>query len=320
MSMYRRTFIIIVFLALGPANKAYPQSSATNSSFHPYHVNYWVTGTILGVGVTTNLLGISQVLHKEDVTPLELQALNKGMINSIDAWALQLDPSTMDDYVSYSDYTLISSVILPGLLMFDGKIRQDWLDILLMYMETMTITTNIYEWSFLGPTFQNRLRPVTYYDQLTYEQRKTGNNRNSFYSGHVATAAASTFFLVKVYSDYNPGIGDNKYLLYGAALIPPLLLGYFRVKALKHFPSDVMVGIGVGILCGIIIPELHRSQDKNSSLELNSSSSGMVGLGAGLLGGIILPELRRLYGKNISLGLYSSSVATGIAITWQPDY
>jgi membrane-associated phospholipid phosphatase len=285
MKTCRLTFIILGILGICAVNRVYSQSSARDSSFHPYHVNYWVSGTVCGVGLLANFMGIPQTLEREEVSLLEIQALNKGIINGFDYWALKQDPSKIDVYGSYSDYTLISSLALPAFLMFDKHIRQDWYDVLLMYMETMTITTNIYEWSFFGPTFQNRLRPVTYYDQLTYDARKSGNNRNSFYSGHVATVAASTFFMVKVYSDYNPGIGDNKYLLYGAAMIPPLLLGYFRVKALRHFPSDVMVGVGIGALCGILIPEFHRFQD-----------------------------------KNISLGLYSSPEATGIAITWQPDF
>jgi len=282
---YRRRFIILVFFGICLAQQVHPQSSASDSSFHPYHVNYWVSGSICGVGVVANYLGIAQSLNKKEVSLLEIQTLNKGIINGIDSWALKQDPSKMGTFENYSDYTLALSVILPGFLMFDKQIRQDWSDVLLMYTETMSITPNIYEWSFLGPAFQNKFRPLTYYDQLTYDQRKSGNNRNSFYSGHVATVAASTFFMVKVYSDYNPKIGDNKYLLYGAATIPPLILGYCRVKALKHFPSDVMVGIGVGALCGIIIPELHRLQD-----------------------------------KNISFGLYSSSEATGIAIKWQPSF
>ena len=285
MKTYRRRFIILVFFGICLAQQVHPQSSASDSSFHPYHVNYWVSGSICGVGVVANYLGIAQSLNKKEVSLLEIQTLNKGIINGIDSWALKQDPSKMGTFENYSDYTLALSVILPGFLMFDKQIRQDWSDVLLMYTETMSITPNIYEWSFLGPAFQNKFRPLTYYDQLTYDQRKSGNNRNSFYSGHVATVAASTFFMVKVYSDYNPKIGDNKYLLYGAATIPPLILGYCRVKALKHFPSDVMVGIGVGALCGIIIPELHRLQD-----------------------------------KNISFGLYSSSEATGIAIKWQPSF
>jgi membrane-associated phospholipid phosphatase len=285
MNTYQRRFVILALLGSCAAQVAFPQSPASDSSFHPYHINYWVTGSIIGVGLTTNYLGVNRVLGKQEVSLLELQALNKGIINGIDSWALRQDVSNFNSFASYSDYTVASSVVLPVLLLFDKQIRGDWSDVLLMYLETMSITPNIYEWSPLGPTFQNRIRPAAYYDQLTYAQRQTGNNRNSFYSGHVAVVAASTFFLVKVYSDYHPEIGNSKYLLYGAATIPPLILGYFRVKALQHFPSDIIVGIGVGALCGILIPELHRFQD-----------------------------------KNISFGLYSSSEATGITMKWQPDF
>jgi len=285
MKTYQIKSVVFAFLCICTVNQVYAQSSASDSSFHPYHVNYWATGSILGVGALANYLGIGKILNKEEVSQLEILALNRGIINDIDSWALKQDPTDRNTFENYSDYTLISSVVLPVFLIFDKKIKRDWADMLLIYLETMSITTNIFEWSFLGPTFQNRLRPVTYYDQLTYDEKKSGNNRNSFYSGHVASVAASTFFMVKVYSDYNPEIGKNKYLLYGAALIPPLVLGYFRMKALKHFPSDIIVGIGVGALCGILIPEFHRLQ-----------------------------------GKNISMGLYTSSEVTGIAIRWQPGF
>jgi hypothetical protein len=279
------SFVVYSVTVIGLVKPTYSQSSVSDSSFHPFNVNYWVSGSICGLGAVANILGIPESQNKAEVSLSEIQALNKSDINGIDSWALRQDPSKIAAYENYSDYALVSSVVLPGFLMFDKQIRQDWFDMALMYAETMSITTNIYEWSFLGPAFQNKLRPVTYYDQLTYDQRKSGDNRNSFYSGHVATAAAATFFMVKVYSDYNPGIGDNRYLLYGAATIPPLILGYFRVKGLKHFPSDVMVGLGTGALCGIIIPEFHRIRN-----------------------------------ENISLGLYSSFVGTGISLKWQPDF
>ena len=91
--------------------------------------------------------------------------------------------------------------------------------------------------------------------------------------------------MTKVFCDYHPEIGNKKYLLYAAATIPPLLLGYFRVKALRHFPSDVMVGTAIGALCGILIPEIHRIRS-----------------------------------KKISLGLYSSPEATGLSLKWEPDF
>ena len=285
MKTYRRRLIVLVCLSICLAQQVYPQSSARDTSFHPYHINYWVTGSLIGVGLTTNYLGVSRVFHKQILSPAEIQNLNRDVINGFDVWALKQDPSTRQKFATYSDYAVASTVVLPVLLMFDKQIRRDWLDVLLMYVETMSITPNIYEWSPLGVTFQNRIRPLAYYDQLTYDERKSGSNRNSFYSGHEAVVKASTFFMAKVYSDYHPEIGNNKYLLYAAATIPPLIEGYFRVRALAHFPSDVLVGMGVGALCGIVIPELHRFQD-----------------------------------KNISLGLYSSSEATGLTLKWQPDF
>jgi membrane-associated phospholipid phosphatase len=271
MKTHRLKFTIVALFFICFIKHVYPQSSS-DSSFRPYHINYWATGTILGVGSITNYLGIAQLRSKDELSFLEIQALNRGQINGIDSWVLNLDPSNIGAFKNYSNYALTSIIALPAILMFDHRISRDWFDMLLMYLETMTITTNIYEWSFLGPTFQNRIRPAAYYDQLPYDERKLADNRNSFYSGHVASAAAATFFLATVYSDYHPGIGNKKYLLYGAALIPPLIVGYFRMKALMHFPSDIMVGLGVGALCGILIPELHRSKDKNISLDFYASS------------------------------------------------
>ncbi len=275
MKTYRFKFMIVAFFCVCFIQHAYPQSSSSDSSFHPYHINYWITGTVLGLGSLTNYLGIPKLQSKAELSLLEIEALNKGSIHGIDSWALNQNPSKRGAFLNYSNYTLMSILTLPATLMLDRRISRDWFDMLLMYLETITITTNIYEWSFLGPNFQNRIRPAAYYDQLPYDERRLADNRNSFYSGHVASATATTFFLVKVYSDYHPGIGNNKYLLYGAALIPPLIEGYFRMKALMHFPSDIMVGLGVGALCGILIPELHRSKDKNISLEFYASSYSM---------------------------------------------
>ena len=105
-----------------------------------------------------------------------------------------------------------------------------------------------------------------YYDYFTYQQRKGGNQRNSFYSGHVANATAATFFAVKVYSDYHPEIRNKKYLLYAIASVPALFNGWLRIKALAHFPSDVLAGYMIGGLFGIVVPELHRIKSKKFNL------------------------------------------------------
>ena len=84
---------------------------------------------------------------------------------------------------------------------------------------------------------------------------------------------------LKVYSDYHPELGHKKLLLYGLASIPPLVEGYFRVKALAHFPTDVMVGFMIGGACGIIVPELHRIKKKNVQLDVSLSAIGTPELG-----------------------------------------
>jgi membrane-associated phospholipid phosphatase len=174
-------------------------------------------------------------------------------------------------------------VFLPGVLLLDRHIRRDWFDMLLIYMQSISITNNIYEWSFLGPSFQNKMRPVAYYPQLSASRTQSGSVRNSFYSGHTASAATATFLMAKMYSDYHPEIGDTKYLLFAAAAVPPLIVGYLRVRALQHFPSDVLVGFGVGATVGILIPELHRFES-----------------------------------KGVTLGLFSTPESAGLALSWRP--
>ena len=286
MKTYRLRFIILAFLGICLVEQVYPQSSASDSSFHPYHVNYWVTGGVLIAGIAAEKIGVVWIFNKSPLTDAELQTLNRSDFTAIDRWALNLDPSKMSYYDKLSEDLLAGIVALPVLTMLDYDIRQDWLDVLLMYAETVIITNNMYLYSPFGPTFQTRLRPVVYYDALgNSEVRTRGGNRNSFYSGHVANAASVSFFTAKIFCDYHPELGWKKFLVYGAATIPPLILSYARLKALAHFPSDILVGFGVGVLCGILVPEFHRIRIENTSL-----------------------------------GLYSSSEGTGISVKWQPGF
>jgi len=95
--------------------------------------------------------------------------------------------------------------------------------------------------------------------------RTIGTDRSSLYSGHVAASAAASFFAAKVYCDYHPELGCNKYLIYGAAAIPPLSW-VCQIESTRTFSTDILVGLGVGASCGILIPEFHRIQDRNISL------------------------------------------------------
>jgi membrane-associated phospholipid phosphatase len=253
------------------------QSQDLGAKAKLYHVNYITTSAIIAGGLATDYFAISRIKNKPTITDVELLALNTDAINSIDRWALHQDPSHYHMYSKLSDgIEPPLFIILPALLGLDKKIpKKDWLDILFMYMEGHTITFTFYNYSWLGPTFQNRFRPLTYYTQLPSADRMDGGNRNSFYSGHVASVAFTTFFITKVYCDYHPDMGSAKYLLYTAAVIPPLVMGYFRVKALAHFPSDGMVGLTLGAVIGVVIPELHKFNYKGITLGMLCTPDAM---------------------------------------------
>ncbi|HSY77051.1 MAG TPA: phosphatase PAP2 family protein, partial [Bacteroidia bacterium] len=247
------------------SNVTFSQSSDTTGYVKHYHVNYFTGSLIIAGGLATDYPSIGRIKSKPSITGAELLALNISAINPIDRWALNQNPAQYSMYSKLSDEVEVPVyVLLPALLVLDKKIRKDWLDILFMYGEGHVITFTFYNYSWLGPTFQNRYRPITYYSQLPLGDLTTGNNRNSAYSGHTASVAFTSFFIAKVYADYNPNA--SKFLLYTAALIPPVIMGYLRVKALAHFPSDDMVGLTVGAVVGIVLPELHKFKCKGITL------------------------------------------------------
>ena len=278
----RHMLLLFAFLVFHGGSFSTPPDSAaiTPKRIKRYHVNYWVTGSIIGVGMVSDYFAIGRLKNKPKITPEELVFLNsdqqKGVINSIDRWALQQNFENRDIFTKISDYGEIAIFLLPSLLMIDKNIRRDWFDLLLMYVEGHTITFSMYNYSPLGPTFVNRYRPFVYYSELTPDYRMNNNNsRNSFFSGHVGSCSYSTFFMAKVYCDYHPELGAKKYLIYLAASVPPLVIAYARVGALAHFPSDVAVGFAVGAIIGIVLPELHKTKlGKHLSLGMNESPEG----------------------------------------------
>ena len=58
-------------------------------------------------------------------------------------------------------------------------------------------------------------------------------------------------------NDFYPDSKAKPIIWTSAALIPAIT-GYLRVKAGRHFTSDVLVGFLVGAAVGWVIPELHR--------------------------------------------------------------
>ena len=220
-----------------------------------YSINKkWEIPLTLGM-FGTNFVGLQYVGKKTGLDSLDIIALNPADLWGIDQKATQQDPAFAPRAHHISDWALNISVALPVFLGLDKKIRKDWFDLIVLYGETHAINGNLY---IAAASLVDRPRPLVYNPGVLFNQRSENGTLNSFFSGHVSTAAASSFFTAKVYSDYHPEMGNKKYFLFGAAVIPPLVVGFYRYKAMKHFPTDIFTGMLVGATTGILVPHINK--------------------------------------------------------------
>lgn len=236
-----------------------------NSTGSVYQFNYrWeLPATAIGYGL--NFYGLSLIRDKDRLDEETVLNLNREDIWWFDRQAAYRDPDRFDRDQTISDVAMNISLILPAALAFDDMIREDWPELLFLYLETQALNANLYVWA--GPMLNNRIRPFVYNPGVPMEPKLGGGTRDAFFSGHTSWTASASFYMAKVYSDYHPELGRKKFWLYAAALVPPITVGYFRFCAGKHFPTDVLTGMTIGAACGVLIPHLHKTA-KNKAYSL----------------------------------------------------
>lgn len=231
-----------------------------------YKMKYGLDIPIAVAGTAWTLYGFSKIYGRDKVPEAEINALDPADLNSIDR-------STFDNYSekakNASDKFFYGSMPAPLLFLLDKRMRKDAGKIGLLYLQAMAITGTVYTASAMSV---NRFRPYAYNPNVEMGTRRGGGARNSFPAGHPGLVATSTFFMAKVYSDYHPEM-KNKWILYTIAGGASLTTGLLRIKAGQHFPTDVMVGIPIGVLSGLLVPHFHKNKE-NRNLTLIPYSTG----------------------------------------------
>lgn len=126
----------------------------------------------------------------------------------------------LDDYLQYSPMAAVYALNLSGI---DGMHNfKERTTILAMSYLTMGIIVNTMKLSFR-------------------EKRPDTNARNSFPSGHTATAFMGAEFLYQEYKDVSPWIGYAGYAVAAAT-------GYLRVYNNRHYINDVVAGACIGVM------------------------------------------------------------------------
>jgi membrane-associated phospholipid phosphatase len=220
-------------------------------------------------------------------------------LRSTELWGTEL--ASFDDQVRgtfsprashLSDGLLAASLAAPVFYLMGSTIDDADGDKLMVYGETIAINTLI---AGVTKRLVQRPRPYVYSSDPAVRryQRDQGDDAFlSFYSGHAALS-----FGAAVTGAYLLGAsGENRTaraLAWGGGLLVASATSNLRVRAGKHFYSDVLIGGLVGISVGYLVPALHADTQpyKPSGEELAAGAAGILG---GMLLSQLLPLERKL--------------------------
>jgi membrane-associated phospholipid phosphatase len=227
-----------------------------------YKINPGVDIPVTATGTLWSLYAFTKIYSKDPTNDETVLALNKSDVNGFDRWAIRPYSKKIDN-ISYIPF--YASMPMPVLFLFDKRMRKDIAKLSFLYLEAMSVTGLLYT----GSTYlTNRYRPYVYSEETPLDYRTRGGGKNSFYAGHVALVATSTFFMAQVYADYHPE-SKIKWVFYGIATGATVATTWWRHQAGQHFPSDLILGVAQGTLTGLLVPKLHRTKwIKNPNLSI----------------------------------------------------
>lgn len=230
-----------------------------------------VSAGALGAGLIFKYTNTTQ-----PYTVAELEELNRNDVNEFDRGATY----NWDENAKHvSDILIVSSLVLPAVLLVNHHTRSDIFPLLLMSLEVATINFGL---TASVKNIANRARPYVYNENLPDEQRTNAQSRFSYFSGHTSVTASFSFFFAKVLNDYHPDMKTAwKIGMWTFAATIPAATGYLRVKSGYHFRTDVITGYAVGALTGWLIPHLHKKKKLSEKLSLYPTrvfDSGGIGM------------------------------------------
>ena len=229
------------------------QNTAATHSTSPYKLHF-ADVPVIAAGIGLSVYGVHLIDNKEPLTEEKLNTMSKEDIPFFDRGNAGFYSPTADNNSYIPFYA--SFVVPVGLMLANKNERQHAGQVLVMYLETMSITGALFT---MSAGLIDRSRPLVYGTKASFDKRVDANAQRSFYAGHTAATAAASFFAAKVFADFNP---DSKYKPYVWAMAAtlPAIVGYFRYEAGMHFLSDNVIGYVIGAGTGILVPQLHKTK------------------------------------------------------------
>ncbi|MCB0793137.1 MAG: phosphatase PAP2 family protein [Flavobacteriales bacterium] len=107
-----------------------------------------------------------------------------------------------------------------------------------------------------------RPRPYVYNDDVPDHIRHERDAFLSFWSGHAANTAALSISSAMLIDRAEVDRTVRACAWVGAIALPALM-AWLRVRAGRHFPTDVLAGCLVGGLTGLLVPYIHRPNSQS---------------------------------------------------------
>lgn len=207
---------------------------------------------ILGAGMVLHGAGQWQHLQHRapvriTVDPLRLPGIDRGVVGH---WGA---PSNQASNILFGAVTAAS---LATVLI--NQHGQRPLEPVAIVAESVLLTSGL---TNTVKEIARRPRPYLYDPGGPRTVDASGGDLLSFWSGHTANMASITFSTAYIVqrSDASPALKTTTWI---AAALAPAAMGYLRVRAARHFPTDVLAGYAVGAAVGILVPYLHRPLEK----------------------------------------------------------
>jgi len=216
----------------------------------PYKLDGAKDGIIFGTSIS--LITFAELKYKK-IQPLsfeELSQLNRNDVLAIDR------PATFNRSLGakkWSDGLLYSSLAPPLSVVFSGP-KDGIGKSSILLLETLLLNTAVTD---ITKVLVRRKRPYLYNEFTEAKRKLSKKSRMSFFSGHTSTVTAMYFLSAKMFEDFNPN-SKWKSTVWTTAVLIPATTGLLRVKAGKHYFTDVLTGFLVGGAIGFLVPEIHK--------------------------------------------------------------
>ncbi len=151
-----------------------------------------------------------------------------------------------------SDGLAVSSVLLPLIFLANEHTKSEFYPIANVSLQSLALAQALANMTKLS----NRNRPYLYNPDAPMSEKLKSDARMSFFSAHTVTVSSTCFSFAFAHKTYLPSSKANPYIMAGAFIVPAIE-GYLRVKAGKHFPSDVIVGYIVGLGTAYLMHRLY---------------------------------------------------------------